>query len=163
MKKIFLLLSIVGSLTFTGCSKDDDHDTYSQTVDLNDVDLGYDVNTGRYALVYPLNPNIYDSDVVLVYRKVNDDGYIVWQPLPRTLYLSDGNEVDYDFNFDTQSLLIYSDATFDLGTAPEFTDHQTFRVVIVPSGFASTVDVNDYNAVMSAINQSGMKVQQIEN
>lgn len=155
MKKILLLLSAVGTLTFASCNNDDDvyidNDTIGETVQLNNVNLTFDNNTGRYQLLYPLNPAIYDSDAVLVYRFVNDDGFTVKQLIPRTLYLGGPDEVDYDFNYTSNDVLIFADATFDLGTAPEFINNQTFQIIIVPSNFATTVDVSDYDAVMSAL------------
>ncbi|OIQ22098.1 MAG: hypothetical protein BM557_01595 [Flavobacterium sp. MedPE-SWcel] len=167
MKKIFLLLSVIGTLTFTSCNNDDDvyvdTDTIGETIQLNNTNLTFDVNTGRYQLLYPLNPNIFDSDAVLVYRFTNDDGFTVKQLIPRTLYLGGGDEVDYDFNYTSTDVLIYADATFDLSTAPEFINNQTFQIVILPSNFSSDIDVNDYDAVMSALNENGgNKVRVVE-
>lgn len=163
MKKILLLFSAVGLLSIASCSNDDrDFDTYSETIDLNNVNMGLDANTGRYAVLFPLEPAIFSSDVILAYRWTNDDGFWVWQPVPRTIYLNDGNEVDYDFNFNENSVLIYADATFNLASAPEFINNQTFRVVIVPSDFAASINTNDYDEVMSALRQWEGESQSIE-
>ncbi|AXG75091.1 hypothetical protein DVK85_12970 [Flavobacterium arcticum] len=159
MRKIFLLLSVVGTLAFTSCDNDDDiyvdTDTIGETIQLNSVNLTFDNATGRYQLLYPLDPVIYDSDAVLVYRFVNDDGFIAKQLIPRTLYIGGPDEVDYDFNYTSQDVLIYADANFDLSTAPEFIYNQTFQIIILPSDFSSNIDVNDYDAVMSALNAGG--------
>lgn len=169
MKKIFLLLATFGLLTLSGCNNDDDriidngyvdNDTYSEVVDLNNVNLGFDASTGRYSIVFPLDPPIFSSDVILAYRWINDDGFWVWDPIPATLYLSDGNEVDYRFNFNEESVLIYADATFNLASAPEFTQNQSFRIVIVPGYFAETMQTNDYDSVMSSLRQSQIEVKQ---
>ncbi len=166
MKKIFLLLSVVSTLTFTSCNNDDDvyvdNDTIGENIQLSNVNLTFDNNTGRYQLLYPLNPAIFESDVILVYRNVIDDGFSAWQQIPRTLYLSGGDEVDYDFNFTANDVLIYADANFDLSFAPEFINNQSFRIVIVPAAFVNDIDTSDYDAVMSALNDAGAEVRTID-
>lgn len=165
MKKIFLLFISLGLVTFTGCSSDDDHvhqdnDTISEVFQII-VDFQQNAD-GEFSVVYPLNPSIYDSDMVLVYRRFGSfEGSTIWELIPRTIYLNDGNEVDYDFNFTAQDILLYMGATFDLNTAPEFTQNQTFRVVIIP-GYDTTarVDFSDYNKVakMFNIRESDVKI-----
>ncbi len=165
MKKIFLLLATVGTLALTGCRNDDDridNDTISEVIDLSNVNLGFDPSTGRYSIVYPLNPAIFASDVILVYRRTNDDGFWVWEPIPTTLYLSSGDEVDYRFNFDVESVLIYADATFNLSSTPQFIQNQTFRVVIVPGYFAETIDTTDYDSVINSLREGNIEIQQRE-
>jgi len=157
MKKIFLLLAMTGTLAFTGCTDDDvppqvieNNNTFvSEAFQINNVNLALEPSTGRFEILTKLQPRLYPSDVILVYRMVNDNGTSVWQQIPRTLYLSGEDEVDYDFNFNRDDLLIFADATFDLATAPEFLNNQTFRVVIIPADDASMNRINydDYNAV----------------
>jgi hypothetical protein len=164
MKKILILLSTVGLLSLTGCNTNDDdfdNDTFSEVFELNDVDFTPD-NNGRYSVLVPLDPVIYDSDVILVYRSVVDDGFVVWQPIPRTLYLDNGDEVDYDFNFTTDDLLLYMGSTYDLAATPQFTQNQVFRIVIVPGYFSSTVDTNNYDAVMSALSEKAGKQVEVQ-
>ena len=155
MKKILLLLT-VGMLSLTACNKDDDYvadgNTIAETIDLIGVDLTLDPNTGRYALVYPLNPVIYDTDVVLVYRRFVDDGFTVWQPIPRTLYFDNDDELDYDFNFSANDVLIYAGGNFDLAFAQGYTQNQDFRIVIVPSDFAGDLNGADYDEVARKLN-----------
>ena len=79
--------------------------------------------------------------MVLVYRETVDEGTVVWQPIPRTLYLGGGDEVDYDFNFTQTDVLLLMDATFDLALAPEFTQNQVFRIVLVPGWVAQSTSV----------------------
>lgn len=167
MKKIFLLLSIVSVFGLTGCSSDDDvdFDTIPEVFETNPpVNFAPDGN-GRYSALVPLIPNIEPSDVVLVYRRTNDDGFNVWQPIPRTIFLANGTnpdlEIDYDFNFTTTDVLLYMEATFNLATVPSYTQNQVFRIVLVPGYIAQDLDTNNYDAVMSAIKQ-GNGGKQIE-
>ena len=160
MKKIFLLLSAIGTLSFTSCGSDDvGPDTYSEVFDVVDVDFAPEAGTGRYSAFIELNPIIYSTDVILVYRETVDDGFVVWQPIPRTLYLDNGDEVDYDFNFTQEDVLLYMGSTYDLAETPQFTQNQVFRIVIVPGWMAQTLDTNDYDAVMSAMEQQNGPIQ----
>jgi len=157
MKKIFLLLSIVSVFGLTGCNNDDDRvdsDTIGRTIDKT-VSLVYNANTLKYNNLLILDSPMFDSDVVLVYRKTTDDeGFTVFQQIPRTLYLANGQELDYDFNFTANDILLTADANFDLSTAPQFTQNQTYRIVLVPSDFAANLSNNDYDTVMSAIKEA---------
>jgi len=167
MKKILLLFAALGSLTLTSCNNDDDfvavdNDTIAEVFELTNVDFAPD-GSGRYTVFYPFEPTIVDSDVVLVYRIVNDEGFLVKQPIPRTIYLDGDDEIDYDFNFSAEDLLLIMDANFNLADAPAYTQNQSFRVAIVPGYFSSTVDVNDYDAVMAALkSKNGGKEINIE-
>lgn len=159
MKKIFLLLSIVSVFGLTGCNNDDDKtdfDTYPEVFDTNPVTFSPD-NTGRYSVVVPLTPNILSTDVVSVYRKTVDLGTTVWEPIPTTLYIPNGDnddlEVDYKFNFTTQDVLLYMQATFDL-TGSQYTQNQVFRIVLIPGYIAQSLDTNNYDAVMSAVKEA---------
>ena len=168
MKKIFLLLSVVGLFSLTSCDYDDDvdNDTISEVFEING-DFLPDPETGQYSLYYPLNPELFPGDMVLVYRRNGSfNGSTIWEPIPRTLYLSNGDEVDYDFNFTRYDILLYMDATFDLAQAPQYTTNQTFRIVILP-GYDNTdyssLNLNDYNAIAKKLNIYESDIQRIAN
>lgn len=166
MKKIFLFLAVASAAVFTGCSNDDnvgtyvDNDTYSEVFERNITFTG-----PNYSAVVPLTPAIYDSDVILVYRRaVDNTGVTVWQPIPRTIYFDNGGELDYDFNFTSGDVQIFmqNNNLVDLSTVPAYTQNQTFRIVIVPGYFSGTVDVNNYDAVIHALEGQGNEIT-IEN
>jgi len=159
MKKIFLFLAVASTAFFTSCNNDDDinnsyvdNDTYAESFDVN-VNLTLD-NTGRYSVLVPLNPPIFNSDVVLVYRRmIDNDGFTVWQPIPNTIFLGGTDEVNYDFNFRSNDVSIIADGTINLAANPQFTLNQTFRVVLVPAFVAQNVDTDNIDAVMSAVHE----------
>ena len=156
MRKIFLLLSVVGTLAFTSCNNDDDridNDTISEVFEVTNVNF---VDTGDYTVTIPLDPTIYSSDVVLVYRLSGTDplGDDIWEQVPTRYYLDEGT-LDYFTDFSVNSVAIYLDADFDPILRQDFSLNQVFRIVIVPGYFSDTVNVNDYDAVMSALSTGG--------
>lgn len=163
MKKIFSL-AIIGILTFTvvSCTRTTDSvtqpvqntDTYSTAYDLNNVSFTKDAK-GDYTIARNFNNPLVESDVVLVYRKsgTTNDGSAVWQSIPRTLYLTQG-ELDYDYDFSKVDVLLRAGGTFDPGLAPTYINNQTFRVVVVPAktGKNASVDLTDYESVAKFYN-----------
>ena len=105
----------------------------------------------------PLDIDLLESDMVLVYHlKGQVDGYDVWKSLPETVYISAGEEFQYNFehNFDFVTIYIESHPTFDYSLLlDDERINQTFRIVVLPVDFvnSSNVDINDYDAVMDLI------------
>lgn len=175
-KKItILLLAFIGMIGFQSCTTEEyyvqgdtyDEDTISEVFELRNVDFAFDVDYGGYMIYRPLNPAIYASDAVLIYRlsgTINSNTPI-WQQIPRTLYLQQG-ELDYDFDFSMVDFAIYAGGTYNLQLTPEYLYNQTFRIVIIPGYFsnknAPKVDFNDYNAVVKAYHIDESKIQKIE-
>ena len=161
MKKLVALLLFVSVSTFTvSCTNDDDNiqyqdnDTIAEVYDVSNVNFTYDNSVGYY-IKRTFSPAIYSSDMVLVYQNTaTDNGKKVWTLIPRTVYLSNGNEVDYTFDFTTSDVQIYAGGTFDL-TNTEYVRNQTFRILVIPAAQSrtqSTVDYSDYNAVVKHFN-----------
>ncbi len=166
MKKILFLLSI-SIVLFSSCEGDQGPpgpeglpgligEAFERTINLN--------ATNGFTERIPLNPNIADDDVVLVYRlEAVDNGLDVWEPLPTgsVFFFNDTTGavegfLYYRFNFtvgDIDIILEFDVPSADL-VGPEFTDNQTFRIVIVPAEQAKSLDIdlNDFNAVQSALN-----------
>ncbi|MQP52497.1 MULTISPECIES: hypothetical protein [unclassified Flavobacterium] len=169
MKKITLLIAFIGMITLQSCTVNEvqdnvDNDTIAEVFELRNVNFSYNNSTGGYFIYRSLNPQIYASDNVLIYRMSDliDSNTPVWQLIPRTLYLNEG-ELDYDFDFSREDFTIYADGTYNLSVTPEYIFNQTFRIVIIPGYFsnrsATQVDFNDYNAVIEAygINPASIK------
>ena len=167
MKKIFLLLAFAGTAAFTSCTSDDDGRVYNDSDTISEVietpPLTFNA-AGEFSKVVEFNGPTYDSDVVLVYRLTTDGNINVWQQIPRTIFLNTGGEVDYDFNFTEHDVRIFmlSNDLADLNNLPALTNNQVFRIVRVPGYFVNGVDVNNYDAVMSAITANGNEVPVIE-
>jgi hypothetical protein len=87
--------------------------------------------TDGYTIYRALNPKIFASDVVLIYRMRGTIDATTPICIPRTLCKG---ELDYDFDF-SRKILIYAGGNYDLSTTPSYLNNQTFRIVIVPGSF----------------------------
>jgi len=170
MKKITLLIAFIGMIALQSCTVNEendnvDNDTIAEVFELRNVNFSYNSSTDGYFIYRSLNPQIYASDNILIYRMSDliDSNTPVWQLIPRTLYLSGGDELDYDYDFSREDFTIYANGTYNLSETPEYIFNQTFRIVIIPGYFSNRsdvqVDFNDYNAVIETfgINPNNIK------
>lgn len=153
MKKIFLLLSIVSVFGLTSCNNDDDvdYDTYPEVFEVDNVNF---IASGDFQAIIPLDPVIYSTDVILVYRLsgVNNFGNDIWEPIPTTYNLPQG-QLNYNFDFSQDDVVLYLDATFDPMQRQDFSLNQIFRIVIVPGYVADNLHNNEFDTVMSALKE----------
>lgn len=167
MKKYFtlMILAIFGGLFMMSCERTDtvaveDNDTYPVMKDVT----GTFTSGNEFTLTQSINAA--STDVVLVYRNFNSNTNkpVVWQLLPKTYFLSNGRELDYNFLFDANSVEVYTEASFDQTTMTSeernaYLNNQSFRIVLVPASRASRtsstapkVNYEDYNAVVKYYN-----------
>lgn len=159
MKNYFtiLLLAIFGFTVFSCTDRNDtvdgDGDTYPMMKDIT----GSFNSSNNFTVSQGIN--ITSTDVVLVYRQSGtDNGNAIWQQIPRTLFLNEG-ELDYDFDFTKSDVLIKAGGTIDFATqTPAFINsylnNQRFRIVLVPAsqGKNANVDYSDYQSVIRYYN-----------
>jgi len=148
MKKIFTLL-FVSTFLLTSCvvSDDDgpDFDTIGETFEFTTTFSNANGFSDRFVL-----PNtIFDSDVVLVFRRDGiDSGLEVWEPLPTASFFFDNpntgaaEELIYRFNFTVGDVDVFLSSTAPQLAGPELTNDQRFRVVVVPADFAQSADLD---------------------
>lgn len=169
MKKIILLLAVVTAFVIQGCEGPEGPqgpvgppgDTISEVFEVT-----RSFNSGNnFSNIVALNPQIYASDVVLVYllwETVNPTTP-VWRLMPQTVQLNEGDLL-YNYDFTRSDVRLFlSSADLDLNSlASQWTQNQTFRIVIVPGYFSNknnkAVDFSDYNAVIKAYNIDDSKV-----
>jgi hypothetical protein len=168
MKKIITLLAVVGMFSLQGCTGPEgpqgipgEDGLIAEVFELKNVNFTYDATDG-YIIYQKLTPNIYASDVVLIYRLSGtiNSSTPIWQPIPRTLYLTQG-ELDYDFDFSKEDFTIYAGGTYNLALTPQYLNDQTFRIVIVPGSFAASLNKSNYESVMLALNINESQIQKI--
>lgn len=122
---------------------------------------------GNYQEIFGLPEDIFvlESDIVMVYLRWSESevGY-VWQPLPVTIYFSDG-EFQYAFDHTKVDVRLFLDGNIDLSTlGAEWTDNQVFKVVILPADYvnANNVNLKDVEAVMRLVDKSEVKSYNIK-
>ncbi|UOX32776.1 hypothetical protein LXD69_12090 [Flavobacterium sediminilitoris] len=171
MKKVTLILALIGMITLQSCVKEEvivddnfDNDTISEVFELKNVNFSFNNSTGGYFIYRELNPQIYASDVILIYRLTDliNSNTPVWQLIPRTVFFDNGDELDYDFDFSKEDFTIYADGTYNLSNTPEFINNQTFRIVIVPGYFSKTTNSIDYSNYEEVIKYFGIDDKNVE-
>jgi hypothetical protein len=171
MKKISTFLAVIGMVLISSCEGpqgppgfdgfDGQDGLIAEVFELKNVDFDYNATDG-YTIYRSLNPQIFASDIILIYRMTGtiDSTTPIWQLIPRTLFLPEG-ELDYDFDFSKQDFTIYAGGTYDLSLTPQYINNQTFRIVIVPGDFSGSINKNNYADVMAALNINESQVQNI--
>jgi len=169
MKKILTLFAVVGLMAFTSCSDDDnnntDYDTISEVFEVSGVNFN---SANSFSTLVDLNPVIYESDVILVYRlSATENGRDIWKLLPDTYFFADGTRnFSYEFDFGINNINIFMDGN-NLGTVePLLRTNQVFRIVIVPGAFSTTgksakLDYSDYNRVIAKYNIDDSNVKKL--
>lgn len=156
MKKIALLVAMFAGLaTLQSCTIEeyyDDGGNYSQVLELPNETLSKLENPYTYSATWNFTTPIYGSDNVLVYRWQGNS----WTLVPVSYELGAGDVVKYDYDFTRYDVKVYFSANFpvaELSNAEynEFVYRQTFRVVVVPGGYAQKINYNDYNATIKAL------------
>nr|WP_297918487.1 collagen-like protein [uncultured Allomuricauda sp.] len=102
---------------------------------------------------------VLESDAVLIYRfdgtvELNDGSTAdAWSQLPQSFFLPEGT-LQYVFAHTFVDFEIFIDGNFDLSAiSTDFSDNQSFRIVILPGQFASSsrMDTSSLSNVMSAL------------
>ena len=160
MKKILLFVLAVATTTFSSCSSSEGPrgpqgpegtSVLAEVFEIKNVNF---VNqNGNYSVLYNLNPAIYLDDMILVYRRSGvSNGNNIWQSLPKTYYFDNGAELDFNFDFTVNDIVINLGYTDTSVLQPEYINNQLFRVVIIPGNLTNkrNVDLTDYHAVIKA-------------
>lgn len=173
MKKIVTLFVFVSLVAFSSCTTTEeyydgeDYDTYPEAFEIENVNLSK-VADNEYNLKstfqYEIGGNLYDDETVLIYRLTStiNSTTPVWQLIPRTIYFTNNNELDYDYDFSKVDFIITARGNYVLQNTPEYIRDQTFRVVIIPSDLAASMDTTNYTEVMKTLKISESQVQKVK-
>ncbi len=150
MKNILLFLALSSTILFTSCEGEpgppgeDGGLVYAKVFETN-VNFQYIPSENIYETSFIQFPfEVFESDVVLAYRyEETVDSFDVWTQLPQSVfYLDDTGDVyQYNFNHTFVDIQFTIEGNFDLtniGTNPDPTTNQTFRIAVVPAEFART-------------------------
>lgn len=168
MKRIFLLLAIVGMTAFQSCSDDDTADQID--TDTDTIGLVFDINRDFNAagrIEFPFEAGeVYPGDVVLIYwmEGTTTNGNPIWRLIPQDIYFPNNEYpgitgyLTYNFDFTTTEAVIYAESDVNLAAIPNYTQDQIFRIFVVPGAnpiqargsSQSSIDVKDYESVAKA-------------
>ncbi len=168
MKKIFTLLFIT-TFIITSCSDEGPQGPQGPPGEPGEggfigsvIDIEGDLTAGNnYELFVDFDEagvEVFETDAVLVYRKIGEDGTAggapveVFRMLPQTYFL-DGGALQYNFDFTFFDIFIYIDGTVDFASLDaEYTQNQLFRIIVVPADFAASgIDLSNMNGVLNAL------------
>lgn len=171
MKKLVALLAFIGVGLMTSCSRPagppgppgpPGAPGTNIEAEVFEVTRSFGPNNGFSALI-PLNPPIFASDVVLVYLLWEvDGGEPVWRLMPQTVQLEEGDLI-YNFDFTRFDVSIFLQSLdFPLNIlGPQWTQGQTFRIVLIPGFFGQArIDYSNYDAVMAMLGLTEEDVKQ---
>ena len=145
MKKIILLLSLSSLLLLSSCYIENDNIQVASLSQVFETTVDF-TNSNDYSQLVniPLDIEVYESDVVLVYwlEDVISDGtggtFDVWTPLPQTIYTTQGS-FQYSFNHTFIDVFLFLQGDINLDSlSSNLTNNQTFRIAIVGAEFAKT-------------------------
>jgi hypothetical protein len=172
MRKISIFFAVIGTILISSCEGPqgppgfDGYDGFDGKDGL--IAEVFEVTTSfntanNFSKVVALNPTIYASDVVLVYRLVIVyQGQDVWKLLPDTHYFSDGTrDFGYDFDFTISDVNIFMVGNTLETVADQFRLDQVLRIVIVPGSFSTSINKNNYAEVMATLNIKESQIQKI--
>ncbi|UQD56371.1 hypothetical protein [Flavobacterium sp. K5-23] len=165
MKKIFTLLAIAGLFSLQSCTVVDD----TVYVDNNTISEVFEVNasfnsTNNYSRFIQLNPAIFPSDVVLVYRLSGvSQGKDIWKLLPETYYFNDGTrDFGYNFDYTRTDVSVFMVGNDLQSVSTDFRLNQVLRIVIVPASFSTSINKNSLADVMAALKLDETQIQKID-
>lgn len=183
MKKIIILLAVIGMFGFQGCTgpegppgipgQDGQKGDPGYINEVFEVTMNF-TSGNNYATTFPLNPKIYSGDNLLIYELVNtNSGIDTWALLPQIYYFT-GGTAQYNYTFSYDQFSIFIDGSFAFTQLPtSFTTNKTFRIVIIPgddginSGGPNSktsvnkADYSDYNAVIKKYNIDDSNVKKL--
>ncbi|SHO63514.1 hypothetical protein [Algoriphagus zhangzhouensis] len=158
MKRFTTIFSLIAVMAFQACegpvgpqgpAGQDGVDGITIVGEAFEVEVDF-TETNDYTEIFEFDPEIYDSDVVLIYIQwEQDNGTPIWRPLPQTIFFQEG-VLMYNYDFTQYDFSVFLDGPLDYSLlGDEWTQDQLFRVVIVPADFSTTnrIDYSDYDAV----------------
>ncbi|WP_298222980.1 hypothetical protein [Flavobacterium sp.] len=170
MKKIILLVAVVGSMIFSSCEGPEGprgETGYSAEATVYETDP-INFLAPSFGVFFTFPNEAKTSDHVLVYRLSGvDQGEDVWQLIPQYRYFPNGT-LDFGYNYDATrfDVNIYLEGNDLQSLNDNLRLEQIFRVVIIPGQFAnkgtkSNIDLSDYNAIIKAYKIDESKIKRI--
>lgn len=173
MKKILTLFAVVGLIVFSSCEGPEGppgppgYDALvPEAFEVKNVNL-IRVNNNQYEFSRNFSSyvdgNLFDDETVLIYRLTGivDSTTPIWELIPKTTNFDNGDVADYFFKFSKINFKITVIGSFNLAEEPDLINNQTFRVVIIPSKFAKSVNKSNYLDVMKTLKLNESDIKQV--
>ncbi|PBJ12248.1 hypothetical protein [Flavobacterium sp. ACN6] len=173
MKKILTLFAVVGLIAFSSCEGPEgpmgppgEDGVIAEVYEVTNVNFN---SANNYNPVIALNPAIFESDMVLVYRLAEvNNGNDVWKLAPENYFLADGTlDFGFDYDFTKNDVSVYMIGNDLAGVANSFRLNQVLRIVIIP-GYVTTgksvnkADYSNYNEVIKKYNIDDSNIKKIK-
>jgi len=150
MKKIILLFTaIIGLTTLQSCEVNEVSGG-NQVFEAEVFEFQTSLNNNNFSSTGRFSRDILTSDHILIYRLYGQDsGADVWRLIPQTVYFSNGDEFDYNYDFTKRDFRIFMEGNFDINTLNNqhwatYVTNQVFRIVVVPGRLQYKMDFSDY-------------------
>lgn len=172
MNRLTAMLALVGLLFFQACTGPEGPVGPQGPEGLPGINIlgsTYEVEVdftaaNEYEGLFTLPTPAEQSDVALVYVLWEVDNQTpIWRALPQTVFFPEG-VLMYNFDFTRFDVRMFLDGPIDYSIlGPEWTRDQLFRIVIVPSDFASSrINWTDYEAVTKMLGIKDSDFQKIK-
>ncbi len=175
MKNILLFLALSSTILFTSCEGEPGPPgepgglVYAQVFEVSPNFSYNDYPENTYSTSFYSFPfEVYESDVVLVYRLAGQDNTVnppadVWTQLPQNVFYNDGTGDFFQYNFNNTffDIQFSIEGNFDL-TNIDTADisNQIFRIAVVPSEFAKTNP--SMKEILEVMQIDGSQIEKIE-
>jgi len=169
MKKIIILLAVIGMFGLQGCEgPEGPPGPPGQDGLIGDV---YEISSvsfttgNKFSILYTFGKTIFTSDKVLVYRLsgLDNTGADIWKLIPENHFFPNGTlNFGYEFDFTYKDVRIFMIGNSLETVSTDFISNQIFRIVVLPAGMVDAIDKNNYKAVINALNIKENKIQKID-
>ena len=168
MKRITLLLAIIGMISLSSCTINEDNGPDRDTVSTIWEYTNVNFLPNSYSVVLNFPYTIGSSEMVLVYRLSGVfQGEDVWKLLPETHYFDDGT---LDFRFANDFTRYNAEVNLEGFNLQDLNSNirmnQVLRVVVIPGILSNKsgteLDFTDYKATIQALNIDESKIQKFD-
>ncbi len=154
MNKIFSVFALIGIVAFQACEGPEGPIGPPGEPGVNIVSEVFEVSADftaadDYEVIFDFDPAIIESDVVLAFMEWEKSGESsVWRALPQTVFFEQGALI-YNHDFTSTDFRLFLDGPLNYSQlSADWTQDQTFRIVIVPGDFVGArIDFTNYEAV----------------
>lgn len=167
MKKIILLfVALAGIISLQSCEVNEINDQHVFEAEVFEFSASF--NNNQFSVIGNFSRDILPSDHLLIYRLYGrDNGLDVWRLIPQTVYLENGREFDYNYDFTKRDFRIFMEPNFDLNSLNNqywntYVVNQIFRIVVVPGRLRNKMNYNDYDTTVRILGIENIPIKKLK-